>query len=55
MLIEVELTPAALVAAVTRLEAMGPDGLRGACERRAALFDEAVFIARMRAVLQEAR
>lgn len=52
VLIEGELTPEKVIAAVTRLDALGPESLRGACERRAASFDEAVFIGRMREILQ---
>jgi glycosyltransferase involved in cell wall biosynthesis len=54
VLIQGELTSAKVIEAVARLETLGPEALRGACERRAALFDESVFIRRMRDMLQSA-
>lgn len=51
VLIGGELTPEAICDAVTELHRMGPASMRDACEARAALFSEEVFVAKMRDVV----
>jgi glycosyltransferase involved in cell wall biosynthesis len=52
LLIHGEPTAAKLCDAVRRLESMDVAGMREACERRAALFSETVFLERIHAVMQ---
>jgi glycosyltransferase involved in cell wall biosynthesis len=51
VLIDDELTPESICDAVTRLDRLGPASMRDACEARAALFSEEVFVAKMRDVV----
>ncbi len=53
LLIKGRLTPEKICAAVGRMEVMNPPALRAVCERRAALFDENIFIKKMLDLIEE--